>query len=137
MPETHGRSPCISHTTLSAHPSWWFGAYLHSCSSAPAASYPLWQKCRSLSARYCCTRVLPEVSYRTLPIDQFVENDFLCAVEDTVDISYPGHRVSGFQILCHALGCFSSAPRLGTYAPVPARSEQPDRSRAVRWAQGS
>ena len=52
----------------------------------------------------CCrTRILPGFSYRIRPVNQLPEDDFLCTVKDAVHGSDPGHLVTGFQILCHAL----------------------------------
>lgn len=42
-------------------------------------------------------------SGKVLSIYDFFQYNFLCPIVDTVHGSNPGHLVTGFQILCHAL----------------------------------
>lgn len=51
------------------------------------------------SVRCCHTKILQEVSYGILPIDQLLEDDFLCTVADVVHGSDPCHLILRFQLL--------------------------------------
>ena len=46
------------------------------------------------------------ISYRTLLIDHFLQNNFLCSIADAIHSSYPRHLIVLLHIFRYALGGF-------------------------------
>lgn len=55
------------------------------------------------AAVHADTKILPEVSYGILPIDQLLEDDFLCPISDVIHGSDPCHLILRFQLLIDTL----------------------------------
>ena len=76
---------------------WSFSSFLQINSSIFCTPYR--RMCRTRSARYCHTRILQGFSYCILPIDQLLEDDFLCTVADVIHSSDPCQLIPCFQLL--------------------------------------
>lgn len=64
---------------------------------------PCRRLCRIRSVQCCHTKILQEVSYGILPIDQLLEDDLLCTIADAVHGSDPCYLVLRFQLLIDTL----------------------------------